>query len=64
MKCNIEGERNPKCKLKDFQVAAIRNIPKAYRPTQNRLAEIYGVTQSTIYRILANKLRITDAVAP
>jgi hypothetical protein len=60
---NITGEYNPKCKLKDYQVRGIRAIPRNSRPTQIRLAEIYGVTQDTIYRILANKSRMSDTVS-
>lgn len=49
------GERNPSARLKEWEVLDIRARHGAGGVSQSRLAEDYGVTQSTISLVLLRK---------
>ena len=50
----FRGELNAGAKLTERDIAAIRNAPRR-RGVQTRLAEIYGVKQPTISKIILGK---------
>jgi hypothetical protein len=59
-KNSAKGENNPKARLSEEEVKCIRATPP-YRGVVSRLAEKYGVSPSTISRILLGKNWVTPS---
>jgi hypothetical protein len=59
-KKSTKGEDNPKARLSEEDVRIIRSTPP-YRGVTSRLAERYGVSPSTISRILLGRNWVTHA---
>jgi len=55
---SLRGEENPKAKFTLRQVAGIRRRYSSGNASQNELARKYGVTQSTIWRIVNGRVYI------
>lgn len=50
------GEKNPRSKLSKAQVAEIRSLYSTGMHTQVELAQVFGVRQNQISRIIRNEL--------
>lgn len=53
----MRGEKNPKATFSDGDVCRLRSLAKDGRLTQRQLAARFGVSQSTVWRILREATR-------
>ena len=53
----LKGENHPNCTLSDIQISEIRKIALEKKFSQSKIGKIFGVNQSTIWKIIHNQRR-------
>jgi predicted XRE-type DNA-binding protein len=54
---NFKGENNNYCKLSDADVGLIKQIAESKKLSYRKIAAMFGVTHSHVYKIVKGKTR-------
>jgi predicted XRE-type DNA-binding protein len=55
---NFKGEKNNYCKLTDADVGLIKQIAASKKLSYRKIAAMFGVTHSHVYKIVQGKTRV------